>query len=85
MPPGRARSRLRRLVSNVEILGHDAGQVRVACNAMIFESRAGGDTVWASRNEYTLRRIDDGELRMALKKVVLVNNETALYSMAFLI
>jgi hypothetical protein len=42
-----------------------------------------GDTIWASRNEYRLRRTEQG-LRMAFKKVVLVNNETALWSMAFL-
>lgn len=78
------RSRLRRVVSNVEILEHEGSQVRVTCNAMVFESHVRGDTVWASRNEYTLRRVD-GDLMMARKKVVLVNNETALFSLAFLI
>ena len=78
------RSRLRRIVSNIEILESDGDQIRVTSNAMVFESNTRGDTVWASRNEYKLRRVD-GTLRMALKKVVLVNNETALYSMAFLI
>lgn len=78
------RSRLRRIVSNIEILDSDGDQIRVTSNAMVFESSTRGDTVWASRNEYRLRR-GEGGLRMALKKVVLVNNETALYSMAFLI
>lgn len=78
------RSRLRRVVSNVEILEHEGSQVRVTCNAMVFESHVRGDTVWASRNEYTLRRVD-GDFKMARKKVVLVNNETALFSLAFLI
>lgn len=77
-------SRLRRLVSNVEVLDDDGREIRAAANAMVFESQTRGDTVWASRNEYTLRR-EKGELRMARKKVVLVNNNTALYSMAFLI
>ena len=77
-------SRLRRIVSNVEILHHDGDQLLVTSNAMVFESTVRGDTVWASRNEHTLRR-EGGVLRMARKKVVLVNNETALYSMAFLI
>lgn len=77
-------SRLRRIVSNVEILQHEGDELVVTSNAMVFESAVRGDTVWASRNEYTLRREGDG-LRMARKKVVLVNNETALYSMAFLI
>ncbi len=73
------------MVSNVEILKHEGEELLVTSNAMVFESSAArGDTIWASRNEYTLRREGDA-LRMARKKVVLVNNETALYSMAFLI
>ena len=78
------KSRLRRIVSNIEILEHAEPQVRVTCNAMLFESHRRGDTIWASRNEYTLRREAAG-LRMAAKKVILVNNDSALYSMAFLI
>jgi 3-phenylpropionate/cinnamic acid dioxygenase small subunit len=77
-------SRLRRLVSNVEIVSDDGHEIRVAANAMVFESQTRGDVIWASRNEYTLRREGD-DFRMALKKVMLVNNHTALYSMAFLI
>ncbi|MFT3804487.1 MAG: aromatic-ring-hydroxylating dioxygenase subunit beta [Burkholderiaceae bacterium] len=77
-------SRLRRLVSNVEVLADDGREIRAAANAMVFESQTRGDVLWASRNEYTLRR-DGDRLRMALKKVMLVNNHTALYSMAFLI
>jgi len=78
------RSRLRRIVSNIELLEQTGDELVVTSNAMVFESHTRGDTIWASRNEYKLRRTPDG-LRMALKKVVLVNNETALYSMAFLI
>ena len=78
------RSRLRRVVSNVEVLEDDGHELLAACNAVIFESSPRGDTIWAARNEYRLRR-EAGDLRMALKKVILVNNESALYSMAFLI
>ncbi len=78
------RSRLRRVVSNVEVLQDEGGEVLVTSNAMVFESQTRGDTVWASRNEYRLRR-EGAEFRMVLKKVILVNNSTALYSMAFLI
>lgn len=77
-------SRLRRLVSNVEILSDDGREVRAAANAMVFESQTRGDVLWASRNEYTLRR-EGNDFRMVLKKVMLVNNHKALYSMAFLI
>jgi 3-phenylpropionate/cinnamic acid dioxygenase small subunit len=78
------RSRLRRIVSNIELLSQDENHIVVTSNAMVFESGRRGDTIWASRNEYKLRREGD-VLRMAAKKVILVNNETALYSMAFLI
>ena len=78
------RSRLRRVVSNVEVLEDDGREIVVAANALVFESQTRGDTIWASRNEYVFRREGD-ELRMARKKVVLVNNGAALSSMAFLI
>jgi 3-phenylpropionate/cinnamic acid dioxygenase small subunit len=77
-------SRLRRLISNVEVLSDDGREIIVAGNALVFESQSRGETLWASRNEYTLRR-EGEELRMARKKVMLVNNQAALYSMAFLI
>ena len=78
------RSRLRRLISNVELLGVEGEQVHVTANALVFESTLRGDLIWTSRNEYRLRRID-GVLRMAYKKVILVNNDRALYSLSFLI
>ena len=77
-------SRLRRLISNVELLSDDGREILVAANSMLFESQTRGDVIWASRNEYRLRREGEG-FRMVLKKVMLVNNHAALYSMAFLI
>ena len=78
-------SRLRRLVSNIELLDQQpAGDISVASNSMIFESSLRDDTVWAARNEYRLRHVD-GELRMAYKKVILVNNEKALFTLSFLV
>ena len=78
------KSRLRRVVSNIEILSDDGGELTVGSNALIFESHVRGDTLWAARNEYRLRREGTG-LKMAFKKVVLVNNQAALWSMAFLV
>lgn len=78
------KSRLRRLVSNIEVLDDRGAELDVACNMMVFESQTRGEVLWAMRTEYKLRRADGG-LRMALKKVNLVNNAEALYSMAFLI
>ncbi len=77
-------SRLRRLVSNIELTGEQNGDISAAANSMIFESSLRDDTVWCARNEYRLR-IVDGELKIAYKKVILVNNEKALYTLSFLI
>lgn len=78
------RSRLGRVLSNVEVIEVSGDEIRVAANAMVFESNLRADTVWCTRNEYLLRREDDG-LRMARKKVVLVNNDKALFTLSFLI
>lgn len=78
------RSRLRRVVSNVELLDSEGSDIRVGANVMIFESNLRADTVWAARYEYQLRHVGE-VLRMARKKVILVNNDKALYTMSFLV
>jgi 3-phenylpropionate/cinnamic acid dioxygenase small subunit len=90
------RSNLVRVVSNIEVVNDAAGvnnaagvseaasEIHVRANAIIFESTARRDTIWGTRYEYVLRRID-GALRMARKKVMLVNNAKALPTLAFLI
>jgi len=77
-------SRLRRLISNIEVLQDDGQELSVGSNVLIFENQTRGDVLWAARTEYRLRREADG-LRMVRKKVNLVNNQDALYSMAFLV
>ena len=79
-------SRLRRLVSNVELLepSESSEDIHTGANFIVYESRERGVTLWAGRAEYRLRRTDDG-LRMAYKKVLLVNNDRPLSTMSFLI
>jgi len=77
-------SRLCRVVSNVEICGEHGDCLVVQANALVYESHTRGDVVWAAKNEYRLRQVD-GQWRMARKKVTLVNNHSALYTMSFLI
>jgi 3-phenylpropionate/cinnamic acid dioxygenase small subunit len=77
-------SRLRRLVSNVELLGTDGDDVLVGANFLVYESRERGVTLWAGRSEYRLR-LQDGDWRMARKTVYLVNNDRPLSTLAFLI
>lgn len=88
-------SRLRRVVSNVEVLdeavGDEAGgdeavggDLVVEANFVLVESRERGTHVWAGRTTYRLRVVD-GELRMSYKKVALVDNARVLPTMSFLI
>jgi 3-phenylpropionate/cinnamic acid dioxygenase small subunit len=80
-------SRLRRLVSNIELIDPDPelpDDIGVGANFLVYESRERGVNLWAGRSTYTLRRADEG-LRMARKTVVLVDNERPLYTLAFLI
>jgi benzoate/toluate 1,2-dioxygenase subunit beta len=77
-------SRVRRIVSNVELLGEQDGDVLAGANFVAYESRERGITLWAGRSEYRLRRAGNS-LRMAAKKVVLVDNDRPLHTLAFLI
>jgi 3-phenylpropionate/cinnamic acid dioxygenase small subunit len=77
-------SGLRRVVSNIEVLGHDGSEVTVGANFVLAESRERGVQTWAGRVTYRLRRVD-GELRLAGKQVLLVNRDQPLPTLAFLI
>jgi 3-phenylpropionate/cinnamic acid dioxygenase small subunit len=77
-------SSLRRMVTNVELLGAQDDDALVGANLLVVESRARGTQLWAGRAEYRLRRTPDG-LRMAYKKVVLVDRDQPLHTLAFLI
>jgi len=82
-------SNLRRLISNVELLGGRANpdggiDLEVGANFLAFESRARGNELWGGRTTYRLRRVD-GAVRLVYKKVVLVDNEHVLPTLGFLI
>ena len=77
-------SRLRHLVSNVELLSSDGDEVQAGANFLVYESRERGVTLWAGRSIYGLRWTADG-LRMASKTVYLVNNDRPLPTLSFLI
>jgi 3-phenylpropionate/cinnamic acid dioxygenase small subunit len=77
-------SRLRHLISNIELLEVNDGEFRAGANFIVYESRERGVTLWAGRSEYKLRQTEEG-LRMAAKTVLLVNNDRPLNTLAFLI
>ena len=78
------KSRLRRILGNIELLEKIEGDLVVGANFFVYESRERGTTIWAGRTEYRLRRVD-GAWRMARKKVMLVDNHRALSTLAFLV
>jgi 3-phenylpropionate/cinnamic acid dioxygenase small subunit len=77
-------SHLCRTVSNVRVLGQEGDDVVVAAKFVLVESRERGMQLWAGRVTYKLRVVD-GEIRLAYKKIVLVNNDQPLPTMSFLI
>ena len=56
----------------------------IFANFVLAESRERGVETWAGRTTYRLRVVD-GEIRLAYKKVLLVNSDHALPTLAFLI
>ena len=82
-------SNLRRMLSNIEFLGGRANStggadLEVGANFLVLESRARGTHLWGGRATYRLRHLD-GALRLAYKKVVLVDNDRPLPTLGFLI
>jgi 3-phenylpropionate/cinnamic acid dioxygenase small subunit len=76
-------SKMRRLISNFEIVERDESSVTIAANFMLHEYRYALVT-WAGRYVYRIRT-DGPELRLAAKTVHLVNGDGALTTMSFLI
>ncbi|WP_433379646.1 aromatic-ring-hydroxylating dioxygenase subunit beta [Streptosporangium sp. CA-115845] len=77
-------SNMRRLISNVEVVAVEGTDTVAEANFVLVESRERGTTLWSGRVTYRLRRVED-DIRLAYKKVVLVNSAEALSTLAFLI
>jgi len=80
-------SRMRRVLSNVEILEATGDQVECAANFVLYElavQSSGELRVWPGHVRYRLLRTDDG-WAMAAKWVELVNAEAGLRNLTFLI
>jgi benzoate/toluate 1,2-dioxygenase beta subunit len=82
-------SNLRRIIGNIELVGgrenvDGAIDLEVAANFLALESRPRGTHLWGGRTTYRVRRVD-GEIRLAYKKVVLVDNEQAVPTLGFLV
>src|SRR3984957_17275633 len=82
-------SNLRRLLSNIEFLGgrdnpEGGVDLEVGANFLAIESRTRGTRLWGGRTTYRVRR-DESGLRLAYKKVVLVDNDQPLPTLGFVI
>ena len=79
-------SAMRRQVTNIEILGVTGdGDVEVGANFLLLESRLRGIELWGGRVTYRLRPGPGDTVRLAYKKVVLVNHDQAIPTLGFLI
>jgi benzoate/toluate 1,2-dioxygenase beta subunit len=78
------KSRMRRIISNVEIEVAENDEVITHSNFMLTELRRGKQDLFAGRTTHRLRP-DDGAFKMISKKVLLVNNDEPIDNLTFLI
>jgi benzoate/toluate 1,2-dioxygenase subunit beta len=78
-------SRMRRLISNIEIEPVERPNEYVICsNFVLGELRRGREGVYFAQQKHRLRMTPDG-LRMAAKTVILVKNNEPLHNLSFLL
>lgn len=77
------RSRTRRLISNVEVRQNDEGYL-VESNYIIAELRRSKQDIFAARILHTLRPAGES-FRIAVKKVLLLNNDEPIDNLTFLV
>ena len=78
------RSRMRRVVSNVEV-EQAGGEVRAESNFVLVEVRRDQQTVLGGRSVHTLRPDPSGAFKIARKKVLLVNIDAVMSNIRFLL
>lgn len=78
------KSRMRRLVSNIEIEDSSDGVITASSNFFLAELRRGKQDIFAGRTIHRLRPVN-GSFKMASKKVLLVNNDEYIDNLTFLI
>jgi 3-phenylpropionate/cinnamic acid dioxygenase small subunit len=78
------KSRMRRVISNVEIEEGNNGEVTVYSNFNLTELRRSGQNTYAGRTIHTLRP-EGNSFKIAYKKIELVNNDEVINNLTFLI
>ncbi len=77
-------SRMRRVVSNLEVEEGENDEVTVYSNFVLTEIRRGVRNIWSGRTVHRLR-MEKGDLKMGFKKVLLLENDAEIPSLVFLI
>jgi 3-phenylpropionate/cinnamic acid dioxygenase small subunit len=78
------RGAMRRIVSNIEVSETGDDDVHVEANFMLGIARTREQQIWMGRSVYDLKRTPDG-LRIAAKKVLLINSAREIPLLQFLI
>jgi benzoate/toluate 1,2-dioxygenase subunit beta len=79
-----ARPLMRRVISNIETIPVSESEIEVRSNFILVEARDDSQFLWCGRSIHRLRR-DGGSLKIAYKKVLLVNRTQAMPVLQFLI
>lgn len=80
-------SPMRRVLSSIEIAGTGPGSYEAGANFMLMElaiQSTRNMNFWGGRILYSLRR-EEGQLRMAVKKILLIDADEPIANLAFLI
>lgn len=83
-PTQTPRSRVRRMVSNIEVVPSEGPDTEVQANFILMESREAGTVITAGRTTYILRMEGD-DIRMSYKKVDLVDRHRVLPTLSFIL
>jgi benzoate/toluate 1,2-dioxygenase subunit beta len=78
------RSRMRRLISNIEIKQAADADIIAQSNFMLAELRRGKQDLFAGRTTHQLHP-DNGTFKIVSKKVLLINNDEPIDNLTFLI
>jgi benzoate/toluate 1,2-dioxygenase beta subunit len=78
------RPRMRRVISNIDVDATSPAEISVEHNFILVIARGGTKQLWAGRSIHTLRRAE-GSLRIARKKVLLIDNDQEIPLLQFLI
>lgn len=77
-------SRTQHLISNLEVTELGTVEAAVRSGFLVVESRLGEMNLWPGKAIHRLRKTE-GKLEIVMKKIVLVNNDQPITSMAFLL